>query len=89
MADARMTVDDLKRILLEAGGEDEGTDLSGDIGEVAFDALGYDSLALLEATSRIQREYDLELEDEVLAEAGTPSALIGIVNERLAASASA
>lgn len=89
MADARMTVEDLKRILLEAGGEDEGTDLSGDISEVAFDALGYDSLALLEATSRIQREYDLELGDEVLAEAVTPSALIGIVNERLAASASA
>lgn len=89
MADTRMTTDDLKRILLEAGGEDEGMDLSGDIDDVAFESLGYDSLALLEATGRIQREYDMELADETLAAAGTPRALVDLVNERLAAAASA
>jgi act minimal PKS acyl carrier protein len=89
MADARLSLDDLKRILLEAAGADEGIDLSGDVLEVAFEDLGYDSLALLEAGSRIEREYGVKLDDDALAEAHTPGALINLVNELLAAGASA
>lgn len=89
MAGTRVTLDDLRRILLEAAGDDDGVDLSGDVIDVAFEELGYDSLALLEAGSRIQREYGVQLDDETLAEAQTPGALINLVNERLAAVASA
>jgi minimal PKS acyl carrier protein len=85
MADARVTLDDLKRILLDAAGADEGIDLSGDVLNVAFDELGYDSLALLEAVNRIQRDYSVQLDDEALAVAETPGALIDLVNEHLAA----
>lgn len=85
MADASVTLDDLKRILLQAAGADEGIDLSGDVLGVPFDELGYDSLALLEAVNRIQREYGVQLDDDAVAEAGTPGDLIALVNERLAA----
>ncbi|TDC74462.1 acyl carrier protein [Streptomyces hainanensis] len=89
MADARMTLDDLRRVLLEAAGADEGMDLGGDITDTPFDDLGYDSLALMEAGSRLQREFGVSLSDESLAEATTPRALIDLVNDRLAAGASA
>ncbi|GLZ00725.1 acyl carrier protein [Actinoplanes sp. NBRC 103695] len=87
MADTRVTVEDLKRILLDAAGADEGIDLSGDINDTPFDQLGYDSLALLETSSRIQREYGVELDDDAFLAARTPEALIEAVNERLAAHA--
>ncbi|TWP50510.1 acyl carrier protein [Lentzea tibetensis] len=85
MADARVTLDDLKRILLDAAGADEGVDLSGDVVDVAFSDLGYDSLALLEAANRIQREYRVQLDDDALAAAETPGAFLDLVNEHLAA----
>jgi minimal PKS acyl carrier protein len=87
MSDTRLTIDDLKRILLAAAGADEGIDLGGDIRDVPFDQLGYDSLALLETSSRIQREYGVELDDDAFLAAQTPEALIEAVNERLAAHA--
>ncbi len=85
MADKRVTLDDLKRILLDAAGADEGIDLSGDVLNVAFEELGYDSLALLEAVNRIQREYGVRFEDDALAAADTPGTFLDLVNERLAA----
>ena len=78
------TLDDLRRILLEAAGAEEGVDLTGDIIDTEFEALGYESLALLETGSRIEREYGISLEDSALFEATTPGALIDSVNERLA-----
>ncbi|WP_017588781.1 acyl carrier protein [Nocardiopsis ganjiahuensis] len=83
---AQFTLKDLKRILREAAGEDESVDLDGDILSSGFEELGYESLALLEAGSRIEREYGIKLDDETLSEAVTPEALIKVVNDRLAAS---
>ena len=59
----QLTIDDLKRILREAAGQDETIDLDGDILDTSFEDLGYDSLALLETGSRIEREHGIELED--------------------------
>ncbi|MEU7580018.1 acyl carrier protein [Streptomyces sp. NPDC041068] len=81
------TVDDLKRILREGAGADEGVDLDGDILDAAFDELGYDSLALLETSGRIEREYGITLDESLLADAPTPSALIDAVNAHLVAAA--
>lgn len=80
-----LTVDDLRRILREAAGETEDVDLDGDIADKTFDELGYDSLALLETGGRIERELGIRLEDSAVSEAGTPRALLLVVNERLAA----
>jgi act minimal PKS acyl carrier protein len=77
------TLEDLKRILLEGAGADEGIDLNGDIADVEFEALGYESLALLETSSRIEREHDLRLDEEAVAAARTPGALVDLVNAQL------
>jgi minimal PKS acyl carrier protein len=60
-------------------------DLNGDILDVQFEALGYESLALLETGSRIEREYGIALDEDLLTDADTPRALIAVVNEHLVA----
>ncbi|MEW1861863.1 acyl carrier protein [Streptomyces sp. NBC_00669] len=78
-------LDDLRRILREGAGADETVDLDGEILDTDFDALGYESLALLETGSRIEREYGIALADDALAPDTTPRALIAAVNGELAA----
>ncbi|GHG83362.1 acyl carrier protein [Streptomyces griseocarneus] len=81
------TAEDLRRILREGAGADDGVDLDGDILDAEFEALGYESLALLETGGRIEREFDITLDDDTLTDARTPRALIEAVNARLSASA--
>lgn len=83
MARKDFTLEDLKEILRESAGEEEGVDLDGQILDTEFEELGYESLALLEASGRIEREYGIALGDEALNDAHTPRALIEIVNSRL------
>jgi act minimal PKS acyl carrier protein len=78
------TIDDLRRIMRQCAGENDAGDLDGDILDVTFQELGYDSLALLESASVIERELRLELPDDVVSEAKTPRALIAVVEDRLA-----
>lgn len=89
MTTTSFTLDDLKRILLEGAGAEEGVDLDADILDTAFDDLGYESLALLETGSRIEREYHIVLDEAVVAEARTPRVLIDAVNSRLGADTNA
>ncbi|MFJ1752857.1 acyl carrier protein [Kitasatospora sp. NPDC088391] len=79
------TLEDLRRILLEAAGADEGVDLDGEILDVQFEVLGYESLALLETGSRIEREFGVALDDDLLSEVDTPRALIDAVNRHFTA----
>ncbi|MEX2982677.1 acyl carrier protein [Streptomyces sp. C36] len=81
------TLEDLRRILREGAGADEGVDLDGDILDTEFETLGYESLALLETGGRIERELGITLDDDTLTDARTPRALIEAVNARLAADA--
>ncbi|WP_042429169.1 acyl carrier protein [Streptacidiphilus anmyonensis] len=83
MSASEFTIDDLKRILREGAGADEATNLEGDILDADFETLGYESLALLETIGRIEREYDISLDDEVLANAATPRELIAEVFRHL------
>ncbi|BBC30337.1 hypothetical protein SGFS_016310 [Streptomyces graminofaciens] len=76
-------VGDLRRILREGAGADENVDLEGDILDVDFEALGYDSLARLETGGRIEREFRIKLADETLTEVATPRELIDAVNAQL------
>jgi act minimal PKS acyl carrier protein len=78
------SIEDLRRILHEGAGVDDLSALSGDILDTEFDDLGYDSLALLETGSRIDREFGITLPDSALVEARTPRALIETVNSALA-----
>lgn len=78
-----ITIEDIKRILRQAAGESEGVDLDGDITDERFEDLGYDSIALLEVSSRITQEYGVRIEDSAAAEADTPAALLKAVNAEL------
>ncbi|MFE1291408.1 acyl carrier protein [Streptomyces sp. NPDC058751] len=83
------TLDDLRRILTEGAGADETVDLDGDILDLGFGDLGYESLALLETGSRIEREYGITLDDDELTDGATPRRLIDAVNARLSVPADA
>jgi act minimal PKS acyl carrier protein len=84
MPEKAFTLDDLRRILIDAAGEDESYNLDGDILDTDFEELGYESLALLETGGRIEREYGISLDEEVLSIANTPRLLIDTVNSGLA-----
>lgn len=78
-----LTLDDLRRILHEAAGADE-IGPTDDILDREFAELGYDSIALLECSGRIEREFLVTLADDTVAEAPTPRALLDIVNAEIA-----
>jgi act minimal PKS acyl carrier protein len=84
MARDEFGVDDLRRILHEAAGEDEGADVDVSTLDTEFDELGYESLALLETGLRIEREFGIKLDDSTMFDSTTPRALIDVVNAHLA-----
>ncbi|GAA2598443.1 acyl carrier protein [Streptomyces axinellae] len=70
--------------LLACAGESEGVDLTtGEALDTPFIELGYDSLALLQVTGVIKREYGVELSDDAVVEAETPRLLLKMINASL------
>ncbi|MFD7709344.1 acyl carrier protein [Streptomyces sp. NPDC059786] len=84
---AQMTLDDLRGTLIACAGEEESAALNGDILDMTFEDLGYDSLALMESASKIERDYGVALPEEAVADADTPRALLALVNSLTAAAA--
>ena len=82
---SQMTVLTLMKILDRAAGSDESVDLTLDVANSELDDLGYESLAILEAAGLIEREYGVALDETALFDARTPSELIAVVNNALAA----
>lgn len=83
MSHTQLTLDDVRSILRDAGGVDEGVDLDGDIIDTTFGELGYDSLALLEASTHIERTFGVHLDDPTFRDTATPKALMDCVNSQL------
>ncbi len=82
----QFTVGDLLRCLREGAGADDQMDLDGrDVTDTPFAELGYDSLAMLELVSRIEREYGVALPDGEVEKKETPGEVVAYVNSRLAA----
>jgi act minimal PKS acyl carrier protein len=79
------TMDDLKKVMRESAGEDGALD--GDVLDSSFEELGYDSLALMETTSRIERALSVTLPEEEMADVSTPRDLLAFVNSRVGVSA--
>lgn len=79
------TLDDLGRIMRECAGEAEDTSWGQHVLETPFDELGYDSIAILEATARIQREFGIRVADDSIPNLVTPQVLIEHVNQLPAA----
>jgi act minimal PKS acyl carrier protein len=78
------TVLDLKR-MLETSAGDAGVDWT-DITTLGtpFEEIGYDSIALLELSALVQREYGIRIPDDTLAELPTPGTVIEYLNRRAA-----
>ncbi|KAA9166512.1 acyl carrier protein [Amycolatopsis acidicola] len=72
------------RILCEAAGEDEDLELAGDDSETTLADLGFDSLVLIEAGTRIEREFGAAIPEDRLAGAVTVADFRALVNEVLA-----
>jgi len=83
----KFTVTDLARILRAAAGEDAALDLDADILQLSFADLGYDSLAVMETSSRVERELGVLLPEEEMSDIKTPVQFIAFVNEQLSAKA--
>jgi len=79
----RLELSDLITLLRECAGEEEGVDLDGDVLDVPFAELGYDSLAVLQTTGRIERDFEVLLDEEAVDEAETPRAYLELINRAL------
>jgi act minimal PKS acyl carrier protein len=87
MTDAEFTLADLRRVLCQVAGFVERLD--GEIQDVEFGELGYDSLALLETAAAVQRECGIRLDEAALADVRTPRDFLDLVNSQLATTGSA
>lgn len=87
ISETDFTLEDLKRVLLAAAGLPEHGDLDGDILDLTFEDLGYDSIALLETVGHVERERGVSLDDSVVADAHTPRLFLEFVNGTVPAQA--
>ena len=79
-----LTLAALTEIMRVCTGEAAEIDLHDENLDVEFAALGYDSLALLETAGRIQQVYGVRLDDDGVAQASTPRALLALANKAIA-----
>jgi act minimal PKS acyl carrier protein len=80
---AEFTLANLKTALVAAAGQDEAIDLDGDIMDMEFSELGYDSLAILETASHVERGFNMRLPEDAVGTKQTPRAFIDFVNSIL------
>jgi len=77
---SQMTFEDLKLILVQCAGEDESVSLDGDVLDVTFTDLGYDSLALLETAAVVEQRFGTPLSDDEVSTSSTPRQFLDLVN---------
>lgn len=80
---SEFTLTELTEIMRTSVGVAEGVDLNGDIVDVEFAELGYDSLAVLELASQVERRYGIPIPDEAVSEMPTPRRALEFINARL------
>ncbi|WP_438486767.1 acyl carrier protein [Streptomyces sp. S186] len=80
----RITAQDIIRLLAQSAGDLEFTGNPADALDLTFDALGCDSLALLETAARIQDDYGVSLSEQVVGDLDTPRSLMAAVNDAVA-----
>lgn len=87
---SELTLSGLMEVLRESAGADnlaegQGAAESAAYGDVSFNDLGYDSLALLETLSRVERRYGLRLSDDIADTTRTLNWMLGQINAALTA----
>jgi act minimal PKS acyl carrier protein len=79
-----LTLDGLKKIMFEAVGEDESIDLEQDILDTPMAELGFDSLAVMDVATGIQRALGVRIPEDGVDEMTTPGNTLRYVNTLLA-----
>lgn len=77
------TLDELKVVVHEASGVTDGVSLDENTLDETMRELGYDSLAVLEIASKIQRDFGIDMPDEAIEGMQTPRAILDYVNSQL------
>ena len=78
----KFTLDDLRELMRSSAGVDDSVDIDGDIADLTFEELGYDSLAVLEMASQVQRTYSVPMPDESTEYMTTPQLAVDYINEQ-------
>ncbi len=77
------TETDIREIMAGVADEDVEVDLNGDILDVEFDELGFDSLAKLDIITSIQQDRHIAIPDDAIDGMRTPRDIIAYVSGRL------
>ncbi|WP_018681695.1 acyl carrier protein [Actinokineospora enzanensis] len=85
MTTKEFTLDELAEILRTGSGADDSAPLDVSTAHTEFTELGYDSLALLDLTSHVQRRYGVVIPDDAVEDMPTPAVAVRYINDRLAA----
>jgi act minimal PKS acyl carrier protein len=78
-----LTINNLLQVLAQCAGDVGDVDLTGDVEHRSFEEIGYDSLALMETAARLKQDFGIELTDDEIGEAQTPSDLLKVINGEL------
>ncbi|OXM62266.1 MULTISPECIES: acyl carrier protein [Amycolatopsis] len=81
---SRFDLDELREILRTRVGDTDEADLDGDIADVEFAELGYDSLAVLELCGQVERRYGVRISDDAVGDMPTPAKAVEYINTLLA-----
>jgi len=84
---SQFTIGELQTIMRQCAGEAEDALPLEQAPDQPFDELGYDSLALLETYSRIERDYGIAISEEEVEGINTARQLVDFVNSLLKAAA--
>ncbi|MFJ2818989.1 acyl carrier protein [Streptomyces sp. NPDC087294] len=79
----QLTTDRLMEIMRECAGDGDAIETDHRPEDVEFASLGYDSLAMLETLSRLEREFGVAIDEEEFSSAATPTELTTLVNRIL------
>jgi acyl carrier protein len=77
------TLAELKVVVHEASGVTDGVSLDESTLDETMRELGYDSLAVLEIASKLQRDFGIDMPDEAIEGMQTPRAILDYVNSQL------
>ncbi|MFF5252817.1 acyl carrier protein [Streptomyces leeuwenhoekii] len=75
-----LSLDQLLQILGECSGDEQITAQGEDVLDREFDALGYDSLVLLETSAQLKHRHDIDIPEDVIRDLKTPRAVLEYVN---------
>ncbi|MCE6995354.1 acyl carrier protein [Saccharothrix sp. S26] len=75
----RVTIEDVRQILVEVAGAPDPGDAAGGV-DAELNELGYDSIAVLAAVAKVERDYGVKVDEGELLDATTLADLVELIN---------